>query len=1170
MVEKQSKNQMVVLWLKHLFRFPSNPVVRYSLPFLLAAGFIILRMQIQALGPFILPTAIVFLAGIVGGLGPGLLATLLVAVASVYFFILPRGEVVTQDIVGISSFVVIGCIINLVLWSLNRANRRAQEAAHQAAEREHRAIENYRKIYENAVEGIFQTTPDGRLVSANPALAHICGYDSPEEIIEAINKVGQRSVYVDPATRDEFIRLINEQGSVHGFESQIYRKDGSIIWTRENARPVRNEAGEIILYEGSIEDITQRKQFEKELMESEERFKHSFDSAPIGIALIDPQTMRYIRVNRSYVQLLGYSEEELLQRTPSDITHQEDKLRDEARAQLLVRGDIPRYVSEKRYIKKDGDIIWVELTATVVRDDDDNIQYALGMIQDITERKKSAEELQKANNYLAALHETTLALINRLEVKELLSGILRRAGEMLDSPHGLIYIVDAKEQVLRLEYGTGLFEPRVGGKMEKGQGLAGKIWQTGEPMVVADYDTWVGRSASVPNGIYKTIAGAPIKSGGQVTGVILIAYRDAGQVFDHHKVEVLARLAELASVALDNAQLYMSTQRLAAVVESSSDAIYSINLDGNIESWNPEAERLYGYFEEEVLGRSLKIIIPEELHSELTMFTEAIKRGEKLLRVESKRRRKDGAIIDVNVNVSPTKDLAGQVIGGSIISRDITESKAAQEALIEGERALREAQRIARVGSWEWDLASDKLHWSDEMYRIYGVDPATERIDYQMISDLTHPNDREQSTLQTQQSIATAEPFDYDFRIIRKDGIYSILHAQGQPTTDETGKVIKLTGTIQDVTEQRLSEEITRYNEEKLRLLIEGVQDYAIFMLDPEGRITSWSSGAERITGYHEGEVIGRHLSMFYTPEDKARNWAERELELAAKEGKYEEEGWRIRKNGEKYWANIIISPLYDSDGGLRGFSKVTRDETERRKLEQMKSDFISMVSHQLKTPLAIIRGYADNLLLGITGPLTDRQTQYLEEMREISNRYYSLIARLLSVSRVERGTVPIEKRPTELKAIVEHVVANHHHRIDQKGLELRVDGLEEPILVDADFEKTSEAISNIIDNAVKFTTQGGINILAGTDGEYGWLEVGDSGPGVPADVLPKLFKRDQILSGAPHAEGGTGLGLYIAKEFMTLQGGDISVESQEGRGTKFTFTLPLAKVEIESEASHG
>jgi len=473
--------------------------------------------------------------------------------------------------------------------------------------------------------------------------------------------------------------------------------------------------------------------------------------------------------------------------------------------------------------------------------------------------------------------------------------------------------------------------------------------------------------------------------------------------------------------------------------------------------------------------------------------------------------------------------------------------------------------------------------------------------------------------------------------------------------------------------------------EANFHFLVEGVLDYGIFMLDLNGNIISWNKGAERIKGYSEQEIVGKHFSIFYTPVDVQNGKPMRLLKTAKEEGRVEDEGWRVRKDGSQFWADVIISTVRDDKGNAIGFSKITRDLTdrkraeeelrltnmrlrehaelldlahdtiivrdeenrillwnkgaekmygwtknealgqithsflktefpasqeaidnqlnqsewwegelvhttqdgrkitvesrqvlhrsadnhsyrileinmditERKKLDQMKTEFVSFASHQLKTPLAELRGFIEVMLDGQTGMVNEKQKKYLQSMEKISVNGLRLVSDLLNASRLDRGIVDIRLRSMKLREPA--LAAIRVYAEQAKGKKLLLDLREEDknVRVAGDFEKTTEVIKNILDNAVKFTDQGSITVTIRSDDKQGIIEIADTGVGIGEDILRQLFTKELLLNDRTQFRGGSGLGLYIAKKFMELQKGNITVSSFLGKGTTFTLTLP-------------
>jgi len=299
----------------------------------------------------------------------------------------------------------------------------------------------------------------------------------------------------------------------------------------------------------------ERQRAEPALRESESRYKALFDSASDAIVIHDMEG-RFLEVNRVLCERLGYSRDELLQMTVMDIDAPEYAALLPQRIQELRRRG--RILFDTAHVRRDGCVIPIELSSRIV-------EYAgalaiLSIGRDITERKQAEESLRQQNEYLAALHETALGLMNRLELTTVLENILARATQLLGTPHGYIYLAEPGGTEIENRVGSGIFA-LPGRPFKPGEGLTGQVWQIGQPLVVDDYDTWPGRLPDAPLNELTAVAGVPLKSGAQVTGVLAMAYVEPGRTFSSREIELLNRFAQLSSIALDNARLYEAAQR---------------------------------------------------------------------------------------------------------------------------------------------------------------------------------------------------------------------------------------------------------------------------------------------------------------------------------------------------------------------------------------------------------------------------------------------------------------------------------------------------------------------------------------------------------------------------------------------------------------------------------
>jgi len=424
---------------------------------------------------------------------------------------------------------------------------------------------------------------------------------------------------------------------------------------------------------------------------------------------------------------------------------------------------------------------------------------------------------------------------------------------------------------------------------------------------------------------------------------------------------------------------------------------------------------------------------------------------------------------------------------------------------------------------------------------------------------------------------------------VRKDGSLFWASVTISAIRDEGGQLGGFLKITRDLTDKKHAEDALRESEEKFRLMVEAVKDYAIFMLDPHGLIASWNPGAERIKGYRAHEIVGSHFSRFYPKEDVDSGKPERELVIAVAEGRYQEEGWRIRKDGTTFWASVTISPVRDPEGTLRGFVKVTQDLTERRqaerqrlellreqdaraeaeKVNQVKDEFLAMLSHELRTPLNAIVGWAH--LLRAAPQLDQAQVaKGLEAIDRNAAIQTQIVSDVLDISRMTSGKVRITPRRVDPGDVVSAAIDTVRPAADAKRINLSVSLPEEPAFVYADGDRLQQVVWNVLQNAVKFTPSGGrVEVLVERRESSVEIAVSDTGAGIRPDFLPHIFETfRQADSSSSRTHGGLGLGLAIVKQLVELHGGRVTAESEgEGRGTTVRVRLPLMPLSVDPAA---
>jgi PAS domain S-box-containing protein len=394
--------------------------------------------------------------------------------------------------------------------------------------------------------------------------------------------------------------------------------------------------------------------------------------------------------------------------------------------------------------------------------------------------------------------------------------------------------------------------------------------------------------------------------------------------------------------------------------------------------------------------------------------------------------------------------------------------------------------------------------------------------------------------------------------IMRGGSIVAILGIGNKPTNYneiDVEVVSYLADVAWEIAERMRAEGALRESEEKFKDLSEQLPQ-TIFEIDLEGRFIYANRYGLEFHGYTWDEITKEVNVIDLFVQEQRQRVTENMAKILRGEEYDNHEYSVLRKDGSTYPA-LMDSNAIVKNGQPVGIRGIIVDITERKKVEQMKSDFVSFISHQLRTPVAGLMAYIDNMLEGITGELNDKQSEYLSEMRGVCARGNQLIADLLNISRIERGVISVNIQPTYLRDKVEIAIREYKTSIEEKGLALNIKEIDQDVSVLADGDKLAEVLKNVLHNAYKFTKAGSISIEISSEGNLGIVKVKDTGIGMTEMVMRDLFKKERVFGGAIATGGGAGLGLYIAKGFMKIQGGDITVESAMGRGSTFIISLP-------------
>jgi PAS domain S-box-containing protein len=1013
-------------------------------------------------------------------------------------------------------------------------------------------IQDIQSMFENLTIGLYRTTANGKILCANAAAVKILGFISLEELQERNLEI---EGFAPDTPRTTFKRLMEEKGEVIGIESGWKHKDGSDIYVRENAKAIKDNIGNIIYYEGTVEDITEHKRIEQALIKSEEKYREIVTLAPIGIYQSSLEG-KFITVNECLVKILGYdSVEELI----SSVSLKDIYYNRSERKKLITAHDRPEAglstKVELRWKRKDGSPVWILLTAHAIHDANLISKYYEGFVIDITERKQAETLRKESEERYKSLYENATVGIYRTTP----GGKLLMANPALMAMYGF----SSFEELSKVNAEDIYFDPEDRNRFKDILEREGTVY---------GFES-VGKKADGSKFYF-------------LDSAKLIKDEEGNAIFYEGVVQDITE----QRLALES--LTESEKKFRQLIEQAPDGIFRLDPKGNFVLANTKTCELLGYTKEEIL--KLNIIetytSPEEQKIARARL-EQLKTGVDLY-FERLMKRKDGKFVPVAATVKGLGD------GSQAIIHDISSRKRnefLQNAVYQISEATNKAKTLNELYKSVHEIIGSVIPAKNFFISLYDREKDMLTFPY-FVDEIDSPPGPKKAgrgytayVLRTSKSVFYDEELDKrlkengDVELVGTDspawlGVPLIIGYETigvmvvQHYTDPNAYTRSDLHLLEYVSSQIAKAIVSKRAEEELRKLSSAVKQSSasIIITDILGNIEYVNPKFTEFTGYTLDEVKGKSPSIMKSGETPPEVYSE--LWTTISNGKeWRGEFLNKKKNGELFWESASISPIRDADGKITHFLAVKEDITENKRIQKelieskekaeelsrLKSTFLANMSHELRTPLVGILGYAEIIQSEIAN---DGQKEMIDTIIASGKRLMNTLNSILDLSKIEAEQNKIDSSPVKIVPLVNECVESYKPEADSKHIELKERIINENTASALDVRLFVQIINNLVSNAVKYTKKGMIEVVVDTDviQQKSIIKVVDTGIGISNDDQKVIFEEfRQASEGLNRKFEGTGLGLTITKKFVELMNGEIILESEPGKGSVFTVTFP-------------
>ena len=986
------------------------------------------------------------------------------------------------------------------------------------------ALQKFKLVIDNVSEGLLICNLNYEIIFANNRISELSEYTTDQIIGKHLD-----SFKLDRSIISKAYSVINEvfKGKSIKISAEHTKKiSKSKWWVTANISPYKNSQGKIVGAIATIRDISKEQVVQQALKESQDRYNLLIENGFDGVLMYDLKAKKLLSVNDKLLENFGYSRKEFMkikinktapEFQPNGLTSA--KYLNQINQQIIKEGKI-NY--DWVHQKKDGSVFYVEITAVKLLPPNDHIKIEIH--KDITERFLSQQVIIENEERLAKLFDMSpipilIRSINSLQFRLVNKKFTELFGYNVDDLNkltrgDLVYKENTKE---------------IKEKMEKL--LSGEI---------SDFKIekqYIRKDGS----IFWGTATRSLVQFGEETWLI-------GFIED-----ITARKRAIA-------ELEESKAKVRAIFDSTTDKIIAIDRNFHLIDFNKSGENFLAQFYGNKTLQIGDVFIPREpeIRKEWAEYYKKALQGESFT-ITRKYKINEEDKVDL-VNIFPIKDHNQNVIGITLYGKDITELNNTQLALQKSESQLKEAQRIAKIGNWQYDPVAKKLEWSEGTYKIFEIPSTSPAPNFEAYKKLVHPEDLPGHLQTVQDIVSYGGSYELENRKITATGKLIYTFSKGEALV-ENGKVVKVFGTIQDISAQKKVELELIESNKKYQDLFNNMYD-ALLVTDEQGYFIETNKAAQRLLEYSHEELKKIQILNIVHPDDidKSKTY----LQKLKEEGYYSNYNGRIiTKSGKVKYLQVNSNAIIEG-GKMVGSRDIARDITEIKeaeiKREQLYAqleiankelkDFAYIVSHDLKAPLRAIGSLSSWIAEDYKDLFDEEGKKHLELLVGRSNRMQNFIEGILQYSRL--GRIKLEKEPISIKTVIDNVIES----LDiPKFFKIEI-AQDIPSIV-CEKIRIHQVFQNLISNAIKYNdkAKGSIKIEYQEFEQFHQFCVEDNGPGIDEKHFDKIFKIFQTLQSRDELES-TGIGLTIVKRIVELHGGTVSVRSTFGKGSKFSFTI--------------